>query len=107
MNGTESRAKLRERIARLEAELDGHRQYGDITLTLDHQEAQAILNGLYEGGALKGPLYFDHVLRLKSKVETAMTAAGFPPIKRQAENRKNTKAAATPKGSGGFAVSKC
>lgn len=55
---------------------------GEITLTLDHQEAQAILNGLYEGGALKGPLYFDHVLRLKSKVETAMTAAGFPPIKR-------------------------
>lgn len=51
-----------------------------IALVLDHNEAQAILNGLREGGALNGPLVFDHVMRLKNKVESAMRAAGFPPL---------------------------
>lgn len=51
-----------------------------ITLTLDHNEAQAILNALRESGALDQKMIFHHVDTLRRKTERAMTAAGFPPI---------------------------
>ena len=48
-----------------------------ITLTLDVQEAQAIINALRESKALAGELVFDHVLRLNNKVVSAMREAGW------------------------------
>jgi hypothetical protein len=48
-----------------------------ITLTLDHQETQAIINALHESNALGGKLVFDCVLRLNNKVDSAMRDAGW------------------------------
>ncbi len=48
-----------------------------VTLTLDVQEAQAIINALRDSNALGGSLVFEHVLRLNNKVVSAMRNAGW------------------------------